>query len=78
MIIMITDDVKSTINFVLDNPNVENFVTPESKRQIQIWMDEKTPYVRQFEKDSYIKIKWLTENGIKILNDVNKNIDSRL
>lgn len=75
---MIAETIKTILNSILEDERVETILTAETKKQIEIWVDELVSYLGDLEKKGYLEIEWLTDLAVDIIKSLNVVVTSKL
>lgn len=75
---MIAETIKSIINTVLEDERLATVLTAETKKQIDILVDELISYIGYLERKGYLEIEWLTELAVKLIKSINEVITAKL
>lgn len=78
MMKMIAETIKTILNSILEDERVETILTAETKKQIEIWVDELVSYLGDLEKKGYLEIEWLTDLAVDIIKSLNVVVTSKL
>lgn len=78
MMKMIAETIKTILNSILEDERVETILTAETKKQIEIWIDELVSYLGDLEKKGYLEIEWLTDLAVEIIKSLNVVVTSKL
>lgn len=78
MIKMIAETIKTILNSILEDERIETIITSETKKQIEIWIDELVSYLAELEKNGYLEIEWLTDLAIEIIKSINEAVASKI
>lgn len=78
MIKMIAETVKTILNTILDDERLATILTAETKKQIEIWVDELVSYLGDLEEKGYLEIEWLTDLAIDVIKSINQVVTSKL
>lgn len=78
MMKMIAETIKTILNSILEDERVETILTAETKKQIEIWVDELVSYLGDLEKKGYLEIEWLTDLAVEIIKSLNVVVTSKL
>ncbi len=75
---MIAETVKTILNTILDDERLATILTAETKKQIEIWVDELVSYLGDLEEKGYLEIEWLTDLAIDVIKSINQVVTSKL
>jgi len=75
---MIAETIKTILNSILEDERIETIITSETKKQIEIWIDELVSYLAELEKNGYLEIEWLTDLAIEIIKSINEAVASKI
>lgn len=75
---MIAETVKTILNTILDDERLSTILTAETKKQIEIWVDELVSYLGDLEEKGYLEIEWLTDLAIDVIKSINQVVTSKL
>ena len=75
---MIAETIKSIINTVLEDERLATVLTAETKKQIDILVDELISYIGYLERKGYLEIEWLTDLAVKLIKSINEVITAKL
>ena len=78
MIKMIAETVKTILITILDDERLATILTAETKKQIEIWVDELVSYLGDLEEKGYLEIEWLTDLAIDVIKSINQVVTSKL
>lgn len=78
MIKMIAETIKSILNSILEDERIETIITSETKKQIEIWINELVSYIAELEKNGYLEIEWLSDLAIEIIKSINEAVTSKI
>ena len=67
MIKMIAETIKSIIKTVLEDERLATVLTAETKKQIDILVDELISYIGYLERKGYLEIEWLTDLAVELI-----------
>ncbi|MBE6513482.1 MAG: hypothetical protein E7Z75_10150 [Methanobrevibacter olleyae] len=75
---MIAETIKSILNSILEDERIETIITSETKKQIEIWINELVSYIAELEKNGYLEIEWLSDLAIEIIKSINEAVTSKI
>jgi len=75
---MIAETVKTILITILDDERLATILTAETKKQIEIWVDELVSYLGDLEEKGYLEIEWLTDLAIDVIKSINQVVTSKL
>ena len=75
---MIAETIKSIIKTVLEDERLATVLTAETKKQIDILVDELISYIGYLERKGYLEIEWLTDLAVELIKSINEVITAKL
>ena len=75
---MIAETIKIILYSILEDERVETILTAETKKQVEIWVDELISYIGYLERKGYLEIEWLTDLAIEIIKSINEVVTAKV
>lgn len=75
---MIAETVKTILYSILEDERLETILTAQTKKQIEIWVDQLVVYLGELEKKGHLDIEWLTDLALDIIKSINEVVASKV